>query len=511
MSEFSMTRRQWMGLSAAALAATSIADRTEALAAERKRPNILLLMADQYRGDCLGADSNTAILTPHLDRIAREGARFCHAYSCVPSCTPARAVLLTGLGPWRNGMPGYGKIPEQYPKEMPRMLADAGYHTCAIGKCHFTPQRNGHGFHQLILDESGRVQDSEFKSDYRAWFASVAPHLNPDATGIGWNDYLARPYALPEELHPTRWTGDVAVNFINGYAEDAPFFLKVSFARPHSPYDTPQRFLDLYKDRPIPERHLGDWCGRYEPRSGDKDDIWHGDMGADRVRHSRMAYYGNVSFVDEQIGRILAALEGQNQLENTLIMFVSDHGDMLGDHHLWRKTYAYEGSARIPFLVRWPEGMTDASRGQVRHEPVELRDVLPTFLDAAGIGGGEGMEGRNILPLLSGTNTGWREYIDLEHDICYDKKNHWSALTDGNMKYIFHALDGEEMLFDLNQDPGECVNLATKQEFADVLATWRQRLVQHLRERGEAWVKNGQLQLRPESILYSPYYPQSTG
>lgn len=509
MSKSLLTRRQWMGATAAAYAAASISGNNPAHAASSQRPNILLLIADQHRGDCLGVDGNPAVFTPHLDRIAREGARFCHAYSCVPSCTPARAALLSGLGPWRNGMPGYSKIPESYPKEMPRMLADDGYQTCAIGKCHFYPQRNGHGFQQMILDESGRVQHPEFKSDYRAWFDSVAPHLNPDATGIGWNDYRGRPYALPEELHPTRWTGDVAVNYIAGYDRANPFFLQVSFARPHSPYDAPQRFYELYRERPVPERRLGDWCGRYAPRSWENNDIWHGDMGAEATRNSRIGYYGNVTFIDEQVGRILNALEKKGMLENTLILMTADHGDMLGDHHLWRKTYAYEGSARIPFLVRWPENMVQGERGQVREEPVELRDVLPTFLEAAGIGGSEDMDGRSVLALLAGTSAQWRSHIDLEHDICYDKTNHWSALTDGRTKYVFHALDGEEMLFNLQEDPGECVNLASRSDHADVLADWRNRLVEHLRERGEDWVRNGQLQLRPESMLHSPAYPKS--
>lgn len=507
MSGTTFTRREWMRLSAASIAMTSMPALASPEAVARKRPNILLIMTDQHRGDCLGADGNPAVLTPNLDRLAREGAHFCHAYSCVPSCTPARAALLTGLAPWRNGMLGYSRIPDRYPNEMPRMLADAGYHTSVVGKCHYAPQRNSHGFQQMLLDESGRRQHPEFKSDYHCWFESVAPNLDPDATGLGWNDYPGRPYALPEELHPTRWTGDVAVNFIESYRQEAPFFFKVSFARPHSPYDAPQRFFDMYRDRQIPERRLGDWCGRYAPRSWQRDDIWHGDMGEELTRNARIGYYGNVSFIDEQIGRMLAALERRNILEDTLILFISDHGDMLGDHHLWRKTYAYEGSARIPFLVRWPESLLRATRGQRREEPVELRDVLPTFLDAAGIPGGEAMDGTSLLPLLEGKNKEWRPFIDLEHDVCYDPSNHWNALTDGKTKYIFHAQDGAEMLFDLAHDPGETVNLAALAESETSLNTWRAMLAEHLRPRGSAWVKDGALQLRPESMLHSPNYP----
>ncbi len=509
MDRITVTRRQWIGITAGTVAAAAMTGATNGTPGPAARPNILLLMTDQHRGDCLGANGNPAIITPHLDRIAREGACFRRAYSCVPSCTPARASLLTGLGPWRNGMLGYSRIPERYPREMPRMLSEAGYHASVVGKCHFHSQRNSHGFDQMILDESGRRQHPEFKSDYHAWFDTVAPNHDPNATGVGWNDYLARPYALPEELHPTRWTGDVAVNFIESYDKEQPFFFKVSFARPHSPYDAPQRFFDLYRDADIPERFLGDWSDRYARRSWEKDDIWHGDMGADATRHSRMGYYGNVTFIDEQVGRILAALEKRQLLENTLIFFLSDHGDMLGDHHLWRKTYAFEGSARIPFLVRWPDNLMNARRGQVREEPVELRDVLPTFLDAASLPGGEDMDGASLLPLIAGTNSAWRSCIDLEHDVCYDRANHWNALTDGRMKYVFHAMDGEEMLFDLDADPGETRNLAARSDHRETLESWRQRMVAHLGERGEDWVKDGQLQRRPQSILYSPHYPES--
>ena len=140
--------------------------------ARTQRPNILFLMTDQQRGDCLGTDGHPAVQTPSLDRIAAEGARFRHAYSSTPSCTPARASVLTGQSPWHHGMLGYGRVAEAYPREMPAMLRDAGYFTCAIGKNHFHPQRNAHGYQQVLLDESGRLLSADFRSDYRAWFWS---------------------------------------------------------------------------------------------------------------------------------------------------------------------------------------------------------------------------------------------------------------------------------------------------------------------------------------------------
>lgn len=467
----------------------------------RSRPNILFLMADQHRADCVGADGNSVIQTPNLDRIAREGALFRHAYSSTPTCTPARAALLTGMSPWNHGMIGYGKIAAKYPVEMPRVLRGAGYHTMAIGKLHYSPQRNLHGFHNALLDESGREQTVDFRSDYRSWFYSQAPGLDPGATGIGWNDYPAKAYVLPERLHPTRWTADCAVRFLEAYNRPEPFFLKVSFARPHSPYDPPQRFMDLYRDAALPAAKTGPWADRYRERNSDKPDIWRGSLGAAQIRSSRQGYYGSVSFVDEQIGRIIQELERRKLLDQTLIVYTSDHGDMTGDHNLWRKSYPYEASARVPMLVRWP-----GVRGRTLTNPVELRDLLATFADAAEASLSRPTDGRSLLSLFR-NQAGWREWIDLEHDVCYAPENHWSALTDGKTKYVFHARDGEEQLFDLARDPDEIRNLAGEPEASSELRRWRHRLEEFYGVRGAPFVVSGRLGLRPERLQYSPNYP----
>jgi len=505
-----ITRRTFLGTSSAAALGAALAAGAQGNegGGQTSKPNILFLMSDQHRGDCVHADGNEAIHTPTMDWLAQEGARFSCAYSSTPSCTPARAALLTGMSPWNHGMLGYSKVAEEYPVELPRVMRDAGYYTLGIGKMHWSPQRNLHGFHRTILDESGREQSIDFRSDYRSWFATVAPNLDPDETGIGWNSYRAGKYKLPEELHPTHWTADVASEFIRTYEQPEPFFLKVSFARPHSPYDPPDRWWDRYNDADLPKRYIGDWAGRYRERSGDSYNIWHGDLGEAQARRSRQGYYGSVSFVDEQMGRVIEALEERGMLENTLILYTSDHGDMTGDHHMWRKCYAYEPSARVPMHIRWPEGMVGEKRGQIIDNPVEIRDILPTFADAVGTEV-EGIDGRSMLDLCAGKDAGWRDYIDLEHDVCYSKANHWSAVTDGKWKYIFHAQDGEEQLFDLKDDPGEERDLAKRSEHTNQLQEWRGRMIAELEPRGDAWVKNGHLALRPESIRHSPNYPGS--
>ncbi|MEJ2702646.1 MAG: sulfatase-like hydrolase/transferase [Sedimentisphaerales bacterium] len=361
-----------------------------------------------------------------------------------------------------------------------------------------------------MVDESGRAETKGFVSDYHLWFKQQAPDLNPDATGIGWNDYRTKNYVLPERLHPTRWTADRAVEFIEKYDHPERFMLKVSFARPHSPYDPPKRFTDLYDEQDMPAPVVGDWAARYSPhKEPPNPSLWHGDLGVEQAKKSRRGYYGSVTFIDEQIGRILAALKKRGLYENTLIVFFADHGDMLGDHNLWRKTYAYEGSARIPMLLRWPRNMgMDHQRGKTLSQPVELRDVLPTFLDAAGAPIPGHLDGKSMLELVRGNTKGWHPFIDLEHSMCYSK-DHWNALTDGRFKYIYYAYDGREELFDLVNDPNELHNLSADPAGKSTLLQWRQRMVEHLSERGEEFVSEGKLTLRKKRLLYSPHYPKN--
>jgi arylsulfatase len=487
-----------------------------------RRPNILFLMTDQQRGDCLGAAGNKIIHTPNLDRIAREGVRFSRAYTSTPTCTPARTALLTGLSPWHHGMLGMTAMALEYPLEKPKALKAAGYYTATIGKQHFYPMRNPHGYERMILDEhcpcgngpqalvAAEKRGPIERTDYEAWFWSQFPAGNPHQTGLWWNDYLSKEFVLPENLHPTHWTGDTAVNFLNGWDGHQPFFLKVSFIRPHSPYDPPARFMKMYEDADLPEAKAGKWASRYEKRNSSRTDIWHGKLSPQEIRHSRQGYYGCISQVDEQIGRILETLEKRRWLDDTLILFTSDHGDMTGDQNLWRKSYAYEPSAHIPMMMRWPTGLVSARRGSVMAQPVELRDVLPTFLEAAGTEPSRPIDGRSLLSLVRNNGAGWREYIDLEHDVCYSPANHWNALTDGNWKYIFHALDGEEQLFHLASDPYELQDLAGDTSHEAELRRWRQRLVKHFAERGAPFLQNGKLGLRPKAMPHSPNFPHKS-
>lgn len=494
-----MNRREFVGLGLAA----PTPGFQRPVAPKRDRLNLLFLMTDQHRADCLGSEGNRAIQTPNLDRLAREGTRFRNAYSSTPTCTPARSALLTGLSPWNHGMLGYNEIPNSFPYEKPRALKQLGYATTSIGKNHFRPWRNGHGYEQMLLDEHSRPTTQE-RTDYEAWFYSQEPNLNPYSTGLGWNDYAARPFALPERYHPTTWTGGMAVRFLKTYSGPRPFYLKVSFIRPHSPYDPPERFWKQYETTELPEAKVGRWATKYEAPSSDRPDIWHGKLSKETIANSRRGYYALITHVDEQIGRILETLDKQKKLDETLVVFTSDHGDMTGDHNLWRKSYAYQASAGIPMLIRLP----GAKGGQVVDAPVELRDIFPTLLDGAGASPVRRIDGVSMLNLVRNPKAPWRQYIDLEHNICYSPANNWNALTDGRQKYIFHAFDGSEQLFDLTKDPHELNDLSTSREHEATLRLWRQRLMVHFEERGEPFIANGRLGLRPKGVPTSPNFPK---
>lgn len=488
----------------AAMSLSSVA----ALAQER--PDIILIMTDQQRADALGCAGNGSIITPHLDSLAADGYLFTNAYTSAPSSTPARAGLLTGMTPWHHGMLGYGNVAEYYRYEMPQMLRDCGYFTLGIGKMHWAPQNALHGFHYTILDESGRIESPYFRSDYRKWFASHAGGQDPDKTGLGWNDHGASEYKLDENLHPTVWTGNEAVAAIESYSGEEPIFLKVSFARPHSPYDPPRRVLDMYDGIEIPAPAKGEWSKDIGKNITDPDavpDAAFAQFGDSYSVNTRKHYYAAVTFIDEQVGRIVDALKAAGRYDNALIVFVSDHGDMMGDHNHWRKTYAYEGSSAIPFIVKLPQDCVAVKeKGSCIEQPVELRDVLPTFLTAAGAVVPGDMDGRPVQYLLCNEDVQWRRWIEMEHAECYSPDNYWCALSDGKTKYIWFFRSGKEQLFDLEKDPQETTDLAGNRKYARLLKEAREAMVDYLSERGEEWVKDGKLVVREKSLLYSPEY-----
>jgi choline-sulfatase len=484
----------------------------------KDRYNVLLLMVDQMRWDSLGCYGNSVIETPNIDYLAATGTLFRHAYTPSPSCIPARACLISGLNPWHAGILGMGGgqsgMGTGFAETLPGVFARHGYHTQGVGKMHFHPQRSLNGFHNTLLDESGRAEPG-FVSDYKQWFdANKTGDYQLSDHGISWNSWMSRPYNLPEYLHPTNWTASQSIKFLDERDPTLPFFLKTSFARPHSPYDPPVYYFDMYNDpeKEIPQPFVGDWAGINDhPEDAADPDAYRGRRKPAEIRRARAGYYGSVSHIDHQIGKLLNALRKRGLLEKTIILFTSDHGDMLGDHHLWRKTYAYEGSAHIPFIVRLPKPLRNAVQRDV-DTPVTLYDVMPTLLDLAGLPVPSGLDGLSMRRQLFEENAGGRAYLHGEHSTCYSEEQEMQFLTDGRRKYIWFPRRDCEQFFDLTVDPKELHDLSKDPERQEEVTLWRDRLIQELDTRQAGLVEAGRLVCQNgRPYLRSPHYDVRVG
>ena len=243
-----------------------------------------------------------------------------------------------------------------------------------------------------------------------------------------------------------------------------------------------------------------------KPEDAVNPNAWRGRMTPQQIHRARAGYYGEISFIDTQIGRLMNWMgRFQRQaLNNTWIVLTSDHGDMQGDHNLWRKTYAYEGSSRIPFIITPPRAIGSPKR-RVATEVVELRDIMPTLLKAAGLSIPKTVDGLSLLPTLEKSMTDWRPYIHGEHCTCYSEEQEMHYVTDGRRKFIWLPRIGREQFFDLEQDPSELNDLIQVPERESEIATWRNYLVQEFIQRDCGWVKDGKPFCPDNKPLISPY------
>lgn len=454
-----------------------------------QRPNIVLILTDQMRGDCLSVSGHPVVETPALDILARRGIYFTASYSSCPSCIAARASIFTGLRPTTHGRLGYrDQVPWRYETTLPGELSAAGYQTHVIGKTHFYPQRAHLGFHSVESYEGWQKFDRDYVNDYHEWLRErTNGRLEEADHGVDGNSWYARPSHLPEELHCNTWVVTRAVEFLRRRDPTRPFFLNLSFHRPHPPVDPPAVFWDLYADRELPPVPVGSWAAQNDVPVNDLN-AWRGRLPERMLARLRRGYYAQIAHIDNQIGRLLIALR-RHRAGPTWIVFTSDHGEMLGDHHLFRKTFAYEGSARTPLVICPPEGCGRRMCGA----PVGQEDLMPTLLEAAGAEVPPGVEGRSLLPLLeqSPEEAGWRSYVHGEHSACYAPDHGMQYLTDGRVKYVWHTQSGCEQLFDLESDPEERTDLAADPEYGDLLALWRRGMVDELAPRTADGLSDG--------------------
>ncbi|GMV93336.1 MAG: arylsulfatase [Candidatus Hydrogenedentota bacterium] len=477
------------------VAAGASASRSASPAKDGK-PNILLIMTDQQRGDCLGIDGHPVLLTPTMDHIAAQGVRFSRAYTTCPSCIAARRSLLSGQFPATHGMVGYRDGVEwDAPPTLPQVLKENGYQTYLVGRnMHQHPPRKRYGYDHMVIN--GRED-----GDYEEWLSRNEPEGSGGyyGTGVMHNDWTARPWHMPEAFHQTNWTVNEALEFLGKRDPSCPYFLTVSFLAPHPPLIPPEPYMDRYLRTELPEPVIGDWAEPPENEGlGMGQSAGRVQLEGDALRSARAAYYGLINHIDDQIHRLLSPVNGLVD-NNTIIVFTSDHGEMLGDHYLWRKVVPYEPSARIPFLIR-PAAQSAITPGAVVDQAVCLEDIMPTLLSMAGIDPPNTMDGMDLSPLMRGEAAEPRSYLHIEHAPVHH------TLTDGKEKYIWFVADGREQYFRLSDDPKELRDLVGKNNHADRVAHWRRLLVNELADRPEGFSDGNSL---IPGVEYGPVLPKA--
>ncbi len=455
--------------------------------------NVVLILADQLSARWLGAYGNPAAHTPNLDALAARGVRFERCYSNTPVCMPARATLITGRSPQHHGVfyNGY-ELGTDMPT-YPHILHESGYQTLGIGKFHLECHGRGayndvtkYGFERAETTEDIRcgqwldwVRDT-YPEYYERALATVwdEPHLaryGPEGVDLRPAIRAARekypdrgslihprPSIVPQEAMQTTWITERAIDFLRERDPARPFFLNVSYVDPHDPYDPPQGFLELIDRNAIPHpvrpedpslKQLREKFQRvpFLRRFADCDEkCWL------RLRHY---YLASVAFVDAEIGRLMAFLERSGLVDETLVIFTSDHGDMLGDHGYAAKgAWHFDACMRVPLIIAGP-----GVRSGMRDFPVSLLDLFPTILDYAGVISSVPVEGRSLRPLLAQTGElnrppavlveTYGSYGNMDFDLTA------KSVVTRDVAYTRFG-DGTELLFDLAADPGERKNIA---------------------------------------------------
>lgn len=458
-----------------------------------RQPNILLIMTDQQRGDCLSMEDHPVVLTPNMDSIAGQGVRFSKCYSSCPVCIPARRSLMSGQFPATHGLTGNYAVEWDGTFSLPAVLRRAGYHTYLAGRdMHQHPVRKRYGFdHMVVMSDYSRWLNRNIPVDT---YAPLGVNGNYYDSGVMNNDWTARSWHYDEMLHQTNWTVNEALKFLQTRDPSCPYFLTVSFLAPHPPLVPPAFYMERYLRQELPQPDIGDWAE--PPENGGKG----GGVDSKRVHltgellHScRAAYYGMINHVDDQIRRLLHRTSGMDP-DNTIILFTSDHGEMLGDHYLWWKGASYESAARVPLLIRTPKRY-GLEQGLVVDKPVCLEDIMPTLLDLVGADIPDTVEGRSLLPLMRREDVAWRPYVHIEHgeggSLEASRVHH--SLTDGKEKYIWFAKSGAEQFFDLTTDPRECRNLAQDPAAKERVDSWRERMIEQLKDRPEQFTDGKRL------------------
>ncbi len=457
--------------------------------------NVVVIATDQQRADTIAGHGNPHVITPSLDRLAAEGVSFSQAFACGATCVASRAAFYTGMYAHNTGCYSFDEWAHN--RTWVHELLDAGWRTAAIGKVHHGPAHEPMAFQDRIYAENF--------PNMRDWDDDYANYLKSGGHESGcrlitedgrWLEKQgADVFPLPEEYHEDQFVGRMARRWIADYDSDAPFYLHVGFQGPHDPFDPPQRFLDLYADRdvPLPRPDAGGYDARPPQYRRHMESVlndtrwdnppghsgWAMDLreaGPEGLARMRRHYYALITQIDEQVGLIMAGLADRGMLDDTLVVFTSDHGDNLGDHGLVYKWLMTDQAIRVPFIVRLPDGVRGraARSGVVDERLFSQIDVGPTVLEAAGLPVPQRLDGHsNLARFVSGDESQAPEAV-----LCED--NYLTMYRTLDRKYIHYAGQPHAEYFDLTTDPFEERNLADDPAHAGELAELRARMLDEL-------------------------------
>lgn len=462
------------------------------------RPNILWYCSDQQRFDTIAALGNPHINTPQLDQFLQEGVAFTHAFCQSPICTPSRAGFLTGMYPSVMGVNGngYAEFPAAFANRLiTHRLADAGYDCGLVGKLHLASAAGGQ--EQRVADGYRAVQYShshkgpqDYGHDYAEWLRRQG--ANPDELmadqspgtyhqGAEKKDFggvfvpTAEEDTIPPHLHQTRWCTEKSIEFIEkNRRADQPWLLSINPFDPHAPFDAPWEYFRRYDPATLPGAHFVESDLGHQQKLVDAGvDFQSKPKHPDEWQHKLMqaSYYAMIEQIDHEFGRLLDYLEATGQRENTIVIFMSDHGEMLGDHGLILKgCRLYEGLVRVPLIISWPGHF---QQNVVNDALVELTDLVPTLYATSGMEIPYFVQGRSLLPQLKGEQppTAHREFVRAEFygAINYPDQTHATMYRDQRWKLItYHGKQLFE-LYDLENDPWEHHDLSEDPTHRDTL------------------------------------------
>ncbi len=435
---------------------------------QNEQPNILFVMTDQQRFDTIAALGNRHIYTPNLDRLVERGVTFTQAYSTCPVCVAARYTLRTGYQPPttrifsnRRSAPVAGQpeaMEDRCGPYLARTMQRLGYRTFGIGKFHTQPTYEDLGYDVHLHGEEMYATPEERRRDaYASWIAREHPAYDFVETLMGERTemyYMPQMSPQPARVTVESWAAERAVEQIHA-RDGRPYFGFVSFIGPHPPFAPPLPFNRMYDPDRMPNPVRGDLAtDRMDEQIPWMNHlIWAEDINDSHARVLKARYYGEISFIDWCLGRILDAVDARGDAENTLICFFADHGDHLGDHHAWQKESFFEAACHVPYLLSWPARLPRDTR---RDDLVCLTDLFGIATHAAGAT--ETRDGIDVLGLLAGESPPRDAVIGM-----YEEPGtpHFKVMArDRQWKYIFMANGGREQLFDLASDPNELQNCA---------------------------------------------------